>query len=379
MERVGIALPGWLGPRSAAAALLAVLAIPAAALDPRLEAANDWLYVLQWGDVMPGDVGTSSFDLAVVDYSLDGGAGGELTAEQVATLKSGGRTVLAYLSIGEAEDYRYYWDPAWADQPAPDPDAPSWLGPTNPDWAGNYKVRYWQTAWQAILFGTASGPSKSYLDRIVDQGFDGIYLDIVDAFYYWSEINVERTRAQARQDMIALVEALASYARTTRGRSDFLVVPQNALDIVWDGSESLDALGLGYLVTIDGVGVEDLFYNETAPQPSAEVAYRTDALADYLSAGGDSRRVLVVDYVWDAANPTGGSNVTRYNDFESQTLAAGYVPYAAVLDRDLDEIVVVATGGGFAEPQPKPGGGGVVFTDGFESGNLAAWSSSVGG
>ncbi len=366
--------------RSVAIVLLATLAVPADALDPRLQAINDWLYVLQWDTgVTAGDVAGASFDLAVVDYSLDGGESGELTAQEVAALRGGGQIVLAYLSIGEAEDYRYYWDPAWADQPAPDPDAPSWLGPTNPDWAGNYKVRYWEAAWQAILFGTASGPSKSYLDRIVDQGFDGVYLDIVDAFYYWSEVNVERPRAQARQEMVTLVGALASYARTSRGRSDFLVVPQNALDIVWDEDENVDAVGLAYLAAIDAVGVEDLFYDETTPQPPADVGYRSAALAEYLSAGGESRRVLVVDYVWDAASPTGAANVDRYNDFEAETLAAGYVPYAAVRDRDLDEIVVVEAGGGFVEAQPKPGGGGVVFADGFESGDLTAWSSSVGG
>ncbi|TAN37800.1 MAG: hypothetical protein EPN23_04615 [Verrucomicrobia bacterium] len=46
----------------------------------------------------------------------------------------------AYLSIGEAGDYRGYWEKEWSAQP------PTWLGAENPDWKGNFKVRYWQPA-----------------------------------------------------------------------------------------------------------------------------------------------------------------------------------------------------------------------------------------
>ena len=122
-----------------------------------------------------------------------------------ARLIASGKIVLAYLSIGEAEAGRFYWDETWTDGGAADPDAPAWLGPSNPDFEDNYKVRYWDVDWQAILMGT----SEAYLDRILAQGFDGVYLDIVDAYYYWSEVNVERSRATARRDMMDLIEAIA--------------------------------------------------------------------------------------------------------------------------------------------------------------------------
>ena len=34
--------------------------------------------------------------------------------------------------------YYVYWQPEWKDAP------PSFLGPENPDWPENFKVRYWQ-------------------------------------------------------------------------------------------------------------------------------------------------------------------------------------------------------------------------------------------
>ena len=45
--------------------------------------------------------------------------------------------MIAYSSIGEAEDYRYYWRAEWED------DVPTWLAAENKDWKGNFKVRYW--------------------------------------------------------------------------------------------------------------------------------------------------------------------------------------------------------------------------------------------
>lgn len=350
-----------------------LLTLPISA-DPgqALRAADDWLYVLQPdGAADIAAIQASSFDVVVIDYSSTGDVSGEFTAPQIAALKASGKVVLSYLSIGEAEDFRWYWDAAWNDDAAPDPDAPAWLGPFNPAFPDNYKVRYWDAAWQGILFGTTSGPQTSYLDRIVDQGFDGIYLDIIDAFYFWSEVEVERTRAQARQDMISLVQALANHARVIRGVPDFLIVPQNGEDIIWDDDDLLDVMGQGYLAAIEAIGVEDVFYDELSAQPAMDVTYRTELLDDYLAAGVV---VLSTDYVWNAGNPTGASNITRYNDYQTQTLSRGYVPYAAVRDRDLNEILEIDAVGGLNEPQPKAGGA-TVFADGFESGSTSAWSS----
>ncbi len=108
---------------------------------------------------------------------IDTGFSGDdlLTSEDVKRLKKNGRPVLAYLSIGEAETYRPYWDPSWKQSPPP------WLAEENPDWSGNIKVHYWEPAWQKIILGSPDAA----LDKILDAGFDGVYLDIIDAFGYF--------------------------------------------------------------------------------------------------------------------------------------------------------------------------------------------------
>jgi len=42
-------------------------------------------------------------------------------------------------------------------------------------------VRYWDPRWQAVIYGSAS----AHLDRILAAGFDGVYLDIIDAYQYY--------------------------------------------------------------------------------------------------------------------------------------------------------------------------------------------------
>ena len=114
----------------------------------------------------------TNYDLLIMDLFHNDN---EFTADEIEQLhsKASGRRrlVIAYMSIGEAEDYRYYWNKSWKRG------KPSWLDKENPNWKGNYKVKYWDSEWQAIIF--------DYLSRIINAGFDGVYLDIIDAFEYY--------------------------------------------------------------------------------------------------------------------------------------------------------------------------------------------------
>lgn len=123
-------------------------------------------------------VSATNYDVIIMDlYHYDDA----YTVDEISQLKfkqnGGGRLVVCYMSIGEAEDYRYYWQSSW------DSEKPVWMEDENPDWEGNYKVKYWDRDWQDIIFGT----DNSYLTKILDAGFNGVYLDIVDGFEYFEE------------------------------------------------------------------------------------------------------------------------------------------------------------------------------------------------
>jgi cysteinyl-tRNA synthetase, unknown class len=118
----------------------------------------------------------TNYDVVIMDLFVNDIA---FTASEVNQLRNkangGKRMVICYMSIGEAEDYRYYWQSSWNSS------RPSWIAAENPDWPGNYKVKYWDPEWQGLIFGN----SDSYLAKITNAGFDGVYLDIIDAFEYF--------------------------------------------------------------------------------------------------------------------------------------------------------------------------------------------------
>ena len=120
----------------------------------------------------------TNYDVLIVDLYY---GGAPLTADEVARLQKKGngarRLVLAYMSVGEAADYRPYWQEAWNES------RPDWLANPNPEWPGSYKARYWRPEWQALLYGS----EKAYLDRIVAAGFDGAFLDVMDAWQYFKD------------------------------------------------------------------------------------------------------------------------------------------------------------------------------------------------
>lgn len=294
---------------------------PRTARGKRLSGVTSWGYQLQNTD--PADIAASPFDLVVIDYARQGVDEGRFTPAEVKAMqnKPDGRRriVLAYLSVGEAEDYRFYWRPNWV-EPAPlkhpaatepaggpagvtgsaadgRPDAavatvnvprlmaPSWLGRENESWAGNYLVRYWYDGWQEILFHD----ERSYLSRILDAGFDGVYLDRVDAFY---AIDADGGFAQDR--MTELVIELAQIAR--RRKPGFIVVPQNGEELLRQPR---------YVSAIDGIAKEDLLFDKTGAPHAADRVERTASdLGIALKAG---LPVLVVEYVDQAAKADAAS------------------------------------------------------------------------
>jgi cysteinyl-tRNA synthetase len=124
-------------------------------------------------------VTATNYDLLIMDFFFKDGT--KFTGAEISQLKNkangGKRLVVSYMSIGEAENYSYYWQTAW------DTNLPSWMAAENPDWPGNFKVRYWETEWQNIIFGN----DTSYLKKIISANFDGVYLDIIDAFEYFEQ------------------------------------------------------------------------------------------------------------------------------------------------------------------------------------------------
>ena len=272
-----------------------------------LAAAKSWGYQLQKLD--PNTLAATPYDMLVIDYSRDGKAALAWTPEQVDRIRikpDGGRRIaLAYLSIGEAETYRYYWKWYWGWFFGVF--APRWLGSENPEWPGNYGVRYWQEGWQKIIFGGEDG----YLERIVKAGFDGVYLDRVDEY-----VDMAMEKRNARALMIAFVKALATRARALK--PEFLIVPQNAEALLTDAS---------YRAVIDGLGKEDLLFGDDVNQQPNEPKSIASNVVRLKLLTADHKPVFVVEYL----------NAPQEIERARKRLERyGFIPYFA--DRPLDSM-----------------------------------------
>lgn len=89
-------------------------------------------------------------------------------------LNGGKRLVLSYISVGSAEKYRYYWKDDWK------VNSPKWLAKPYDGYEDEVWVKYWKKDWQEIIYGN----DDSYAKKILDAGFDGAYLDNVEAYYF---------------------------------------------------------------------------------------------------------------------------------------------------------------------------------------------------
>ena len=278
---------------------------------------TSWAYQLQNIDI--NRILSSSFSLIVIDYSEDGTEEREFSSRDIARIKSRGIIPVAYISIGEAEDYRFYWKEEWKENP------PDWIRDENPEWKGNYAVEYWNENWRKVIF--------SYIDKVLKQGFEGIYLDKVDEFLYWSEKSGGGKEYYARK-MIDFIVDISSYVRRKAGES-FLVIPQNG-EIILSFDTEKKLFGI-----VSGWGAEDLFYNGTqkwSEEDSSWIKANRIKFLDMLVENG--KFVLSVDYVDDGTGYI-GENKNRIDDYIVHARERGYIPYVALSDRELDEINII--------------------------------------
>ena len=220
---------------------------------PRVQPSASWVYQLQ--KIKVEEIAVCPADVAVIDSSPDGDPVRPFTPAEVERMKTrpdGSRRVLiSYMSIGEANSGRFYWRKNWLDSKGRTTSiAPHWLYKPNTGWSGAWKVRFWEKEWQGIIFGH----KDSCLDRIIDQGFDGVYLDIIDGWVYWfDDPEAKPNRSSAGQDMVTFVSRIAHHARVTRNKPGFFVVPQNGEGLLRDPA---------YRAVISAIGKEDILFDQ---------------------------------------------------------------------------------------------------------------------
>ena len=220
-----------------------------------LDKVQYWAYQIQKLDE-PGAVEAlafSRYDMLVIDPTVtyDWGFNAKQMVEALKSSKAFDgihrKLVIAYIDIGQAEEWRWYWygrdsyekyGPCQASFVEAIQEWAPWVVACDPDgWAGNYPVAFWDTAWQEIVLGGTTLGSDlnlyfdSLMDEVIQDGFDGVYLDWVEAW----EMDAVQQRAnsegkEAGQEMLNLIRAIKEYGLRTN--PSFVVIQQNSSELL---------------------------------------------------------------------------------------------------------------------------------------------------
>ncbi|WP_369807734.1 endo alpha-1,4 polygalactosaminidase [Glycomyces sp. NRRL B-16210] len=254
------------------------------------EGPRTWLYLLTGypeeglaGLGTAADFDHASFDHAVIDLARDGGED-YWTAEEVGGLRESGTAVYAYFSIGSIEDYR----------PEHDAVAAAGLALNRwEEWPDEHFVRYWDPQWWELAV-------RPRLDQAIAAGFDGVYLDVPNAY---EEIDLALVPGETR-DTLARKMAELVVAASDHAGDDLLILPQNAPEL---------RAQPGYLDAIDGLGVEHLYYLDTH-EPCDE-DWCAETLREVREIRDAGKLVLAVDYTEDPAERAEACAHYRAEDF----------------------------------------------------------------
>ncbi len=217
---------------------------------------------------------------------------------------------IAYIDIGQAEDWRTYWQAGWSIG------NPTWIVANDPDgWEGNFPVAYWHPQWQDIWLN----PQNGYLKQLIDTGFDGIYLDWVEAYSDENVITAALNDGVNPQvEMISFIQEMKTFTKTLS--PGFTIIGQNATELVEDDS---------YVAVVDAIAQEQTWFDGAAsnnpagdcPLPATEDDIDTIAYYNSLSTGCQQ----------------------MYNDFPNSTLHVSTESYLYYLNMATEKNIPVFT------------------------------------
>ncbi len=275
---------------------------------------SHWFYHIGFepSDETVSEMVDSSYDFVVLEPVFTDAENTDYPMAEIVDWLHGAdhpKLVIAYIDIGQAEDWRVYFQDGWT------VGDPEWIVGEDPDgWEGNLPVAYWHDDWHDIWLGAGG-----LLEQIINVGFDGIYLDWVEAYSDESVVEAaESEGVEPQQEMLWWVEDLARFGRERN--PNFLVISQNAAELA-----ALD----DFATIVDAIAQEQTWFDGSAentppgdcPLPRTEADIETTEYEESLSP----------------------ECLQMYIDYPDSTLHVSTEGYLRDLDVALDQGLVVFT------------------------------------
>lgn len=210
-------------------------------------------------------------------------------ASDVPRIKSGGKLLVGYLSVGEVEDYRRWFKA---------PGIASLTIRENPHWKGNFLVDFRRQEWQSLIASVAM--------EILDKGFDGLFLDTVNSF---------EQLPNPREGKSAMCDLVVELCTRIRSRHpDAYVILQNA-DSLFDDPRVFKA--------VDGINQESLYHSWlTGAVPESERRHKLEKLIDLRRQG---KFVSLLEYTRTSTHIKRTKRIAQHH---------GFIPYFSTKELD---------------------------------------------
>lgn len=216
-------------------------------------------------------------------------------------LKKGGHTLLCYMSIGETGTYRYYYQAL----------NKRIIKHENAVWKGSYRVDYADPVWQSVFLTKTPEFGPSYVERLINLGCQGVYLDTVDAF--WDDPAAVKKNAQIMADFVVKIKKHGVSLLPS-----FLLFTQNATTIY----QFLAAPEV-FFAAIDGIGIESAYH--VGPSWFDNVyAPNKEVLGEFKTYQSHGKTVFSIEYIQSGA---------KIEAYFCQAQTHGVIPLVA--DREL--------------------------------------------
>ncbi|GAV02695.1 hypothetical protein RvY_13229 [Ramazzottius varieornatus] len=190
----------------------------------------------------------------------------KLTAEQNAILRSQGKTVLAYLSIGEAESFRSYWQSNWT------VGSPSFIVRPDAILPEQYVTQFWQPEWQVSVL-------DYYTTHIAPFNYSGLLIDYMQVYDQFLD-----ARPNAAQEMVDFLKRVVDLAKAKDSQA--IIVTQD--------SAGLYKLSEEYRMLVDGVSLQEVYYHDGKMKKARETREMVDLLNGISK---DKKVVMLEEYV----------------------------------------------------------------------------------
>ena len=218
-------------------------------------------FAVQYSNASAAEIAASPYDLVIVEARPLAPGASDLSDAEVASLMSQGKVISGYVSLGQTDESRPYWDAVWTDPtglPVGEGDTGP-LQPGAPDWilevADSWPARIVDTGsadWRAIVI--------AQVEDMAARGFGAVFLDNILTYYELAAQRGELGTAQSQhyaQEMMQLVIDVAAAARAIN--PGFAIIANGGPYIIGDAGAFGTQLAVDYLDAVDAIMAESFF------------------------------------------------------------------------------------------------------------------------